>query len=88
MDITPCRHLWKKPSKSTTEHNLNQSESQILFNYRICGRVNTVPAFRWYVEHEQPENVTITLRHIGLNDGYSEGLSFNLFGESNVTNYL
>ncbi|KAI9554666.1 hypothetical protein GHT06_019939 [Daphnia sinensis] len=55
--------------------------SPFMENAKICGRINTVPVFRWYVEHEQPENVTITLRHIGLDDGYSEGLSFNLSGD-------
>ncbi|XP_059351420.1 uncharacterized protein LOC130696552 isoform X2 [Daphnia carinata] len=48
---------------------------------KICGRINTVPAFQWYVEDQQPENVTITLKHNGLNDGYSEGLGFTLSGE-------
>ncbi|XP_057375625.1 uncharacterized protein LOC130696558 [Daphnia carinata] len=48
---------------------------------KICGRIETVPAFQWYVEDQQPENVTISLRHVGLNDGYWEGLSFTLSGE-------
>lgn len=48
---------------------------------KICGRINTVPAFQWYVEDQQPENVTITLKHNGLDDGYSEGLGFTLSGE-------
>ncbi|EFX80477.1 hypothetical protein DAPPUDRAFT_243752 [Daphnia pulex] len=47
---------------------------------RICGRINFVPAFQWYVEDQQPE-VTINLRHVGLDDGYSEGLAFTLSGE-------
>jgi hypothetical protein len=37
--------------------------------------------FQWYVENQQPENVTITLRHAGLNDGFAEGLGFTLSGE-------
>jgi hypothetical protein len=49
---------------------------------RICGRLETVPTFQWYVEDQQPENVTISLKHVGLNDGYWEGLSFTLSGES------
>jgi hypothetical protein len=49
---------------------------------RICGRIGTVPPFQWHVD-EHPENVTITLKHIGLNDGMSEGLSFTLTGELN-----
>ncbi|XP_057374926.1 mucin-5AC-like [Daphnia carinata] len=48
---------------------------------KICGRVHTVPAFQWYVDHSQPEDVSIILKHVGLNDGYSEGLSFTLSGE-------
>jgi len=51
------------------------------FLFRICGRINTVPDFQWYVENQQPENVTITLRHAGLNDGFAEGLGFTLSGE-------
>jgi hypothetical protein len=50
---------------------------------RICGRIGTVPPFQWHVD-EHPENVTITLKHIGLNDGMSEGLSFTLTGELNI----
>ena len=46
---------------------------------RICGRINSVPPFHWYVENQEPE-VTINLKHVGLNDGYSEGLSFTLSG--------
>ncbi|XP_057375622.1 uncharacterized protein LOC130696555 isoform X2 [Daphnia carinata] len=48
---------------------------------KICGRVDTVPPFQWYVEGQEPEDVTISLKHNGLNDGYSEGLGFSLKGE-------
>jgi hypothetical protein len=52
----------------------------LYWHNRICGRVNNVPAFQWYIEDQQPENVTITLKHNGLNDGFSEGLGFTLSG--------
>ena len=52
----------------------------LVLRHRICGRVNNVPAFQWYIEDQQPENVTITLKHNGLNDGFSEGLGFTLSG--------
>lgn len=48
---------------------------------KICGRVDTVPPFQWYVDDQEPEDVTISLKHNGLNDGYSEGLGFSLKGE-------
>lgn len=48
---------------------------------RICGRIGTVPPFQWHVDDQQSENVTIHLRHIGINDGDSEGLSFTLTGK-------
>ncbi|KAI9554663.1 hypothetical protein GHT06_019936 [Daphnia sinensis] len=48
---------------------------------KICGRVDTVPPFQWYVDEQEPEDVTISLKHNGLNDGYSEGLGFSLKGE-------
>ena len=64
----------------------------LLFN-RICGRIETVPPFKWYVEDQHPEDVSIVLKHAGLNDGYWEGLSFTLSGEclpndSNMTSSL
>jgi hypothetical protein len=52
----------------------------LYWHNRICGRINNVPAFQWYIEDQQPENVTITLKHNGLNDGFSEGLGFTLSG--------
>ncbi len=60
---------------------------------RICGRIETVPPFQWYVEDQHPEDVSIVLKHAGLNDGYWEGLSFTLSGEclpndSNMTSSL
>jgi hypothetical protein len=54
---------------------------------RICGRINFVPAFQWYVEDQQPE-VTINLRHVGLDDGYSEGLAFTLSGGSMSSTFI
>ncbi|KAI9554659.1 hypothetical protein GHT06_019932 [Daphnia sinensis] len=48
---------------------------------KICGRIGTVPSFQWYVDDKQPEDVTIIMKNIGLNDGNSEGLSFTLSGE-------
>ncbi|KZS21243.1 Uncharacterized protein APZ42_011860 [Daphnia magna] len=48
---------------------------------KICGRIGTVPPFQWYVDDKQPEDVTIIMKNIGLNDGNSEGLSFTLSGE-------
>jgi hypothetical protein len=61
--------------------NFLESSSSLLFSlYRICGRINSVPPFQWYVEDQEPE-VTINLKHVGLDDGYSEGLSFTLSGE-------
>ena len=47
---------------------------------RICGRVHTVPAFQFYVDNAHQEDISIILKHVGLNDGYSEGLSFTLSG--------
>ena len=63
---------------------LNDSIILDFFHFlkRICGRVHTVPAFQWYVDNQQPEDVTIILKHVGLNDGYSEGLAFTLSGQS------
>nr|CAH0107129.1 unnamed protein product [Daphnia galeata] len=60
---------------------------------KICGRIETVPPFQWYVEDQHPEDVSIVLKHAGLNDGYWEGLSFTLSGEclpndSNMTSSL
>ncbi len=61
--------------------NFNLLFHSIALNfYRICGRINSVPPFQWYVENQEPE-VTINLKHVGLNDGYSEGLSFTLSGK-------
>jgi hypothetical protein len=45
------------------------------------------------VEDQHPEDVSIVLKHAGLNDGYWEGLSFTLSGEclpndSNMTSSL
>lgn len=51
------------------------------FRDRICGRIDTVPPFQWYVDDQEPEDVTISLKHNGLKDGYSEGLGFSLLGE-------
>ncbi|XP_032786141.2 uncharacterized protein LOC116923733 [Daphnia magna] len=48
---------------------------------KICGRIETLPPFQWYVEDQQPDDVSIVLKHAGLNDGYWEGLSFTLSGE-------
>ncbi|XP_032786140.2 uncharacterized protein LOC116923732 [Daphnia magna] len=54
--------------------------SPIMDDIKICGRVNFVPALQWYVEDQQLE-VTVHLKHVGLDDGYSEGLAFTLSGE-------
>ncbi|KAK4004147.1 hypothetical protein OUZ56_005892 [Daphnia magna] len=48
---------------------------------KICGRVNYIQPYYWYVEDQKPETVTITMKNIGLNDGFSEGFSFTLSGE-------
>ncbi|XP_046441852.1 uncharacterized protein LOC124192539 [Daphnia pulex] len=51
---------------------------------RICGHyVGDVPAFHWYVDAYQPENevTVVTMKNLGINDGFSEGLSFTLQGE-------
>ncbi len=61
---------------------LKNSRKLNFYFIRICGRIETIPTFQWYVEDQQPENVTIILKHFGLNDGYWEGLSFTLSGES------
>jgi hypothetical protein len=52
---------------------------------RICGRINYIQPYFWYVEEQKPEVVTITMKNIGLNDGFSEGFSFTLSGESYPT---
>lgn len=54
--------------------------------YRLCGRIGTVPPFQWYVDVEKPEDVTIAMENIGLNDGRSEGLSFSLQSEQYYNN--
>lgn len=52
-----------------------------LINFdRICGRVGSVPTYQWYVDEQNPEDVTIIMKNIGLNDGHSEGISFTLSG--------
>lgn len=51
------------------------------FYFRICGNVGSVPAFHWYVDEQQPEDVTIIMKNIGLNDGNYEGISFTLSGQ-------
>ncbi|XP_059351419.1 mucin-2-like [Daphnia carinata] len=48
---------------------------------RICGRIGDVPPLQWYVDTQQPKNVTIIMENIGLDDGLPEGLSFTLQGE-------
>ncbi|XP_046653352.1 uncharacterized protein LOC124344005 [Daphnia pulicaria] len=50
---------------------------------RICGHVGDVPSFHWYVDAYQPENevTVVTMKNLGINDGFSEGLSFTLQGE-------
>ncbi|XP_057375617.1 mucin-2-like [Daphnia carinata] len=48
---------------------------------KICGRVNYIQPYYWYVEDQKPDIVTITMKNIGLNDGFSEGFSFTLSGE-------
>ncbi|KAK4004143.1 hypothetical protein OUZ56_005888 [Daphnia magna] len=48
---------------------------------RLCGRIDSIPPYHWYVDDQQPNDVTITMKNIGINDGYSEGLSFTLQGE-------
>ncbi|EFX80474.1 hypothetical protein DAPPUDRAFT_304147 [Daphnia pulex] len=67
-DLGGCRHGY-------------YTVSPFMNDTKICGRINTVPDFQWYVENQQPENVTITLRHAGLDDGFAEGLGFTLSGE-------
>ena len=62
-------------------HFVPNLSSRSLLSKRICGRIGTVPPFQWHVDDRQPENVTISLKHIGLNDGKSEGLSFTLTGD-------
>jgi len=49
---------------------------------RICGRIDSLPAFHWYVEDQKPGDVSITMKNIGINDGFCEGMSFTLQGES------
>ncbi|XP_057375619.1 uncharacterized protein LOC130696553 [Daphnia carinata] len=48
---------------------------------RLCGRIDSIPPYHWYVDDQQPNDVIITMKNIGINDGYSEGLSFTLQGE-------
>ncbi|KAI9554664.1 hypothetical protein GHT06_019937 [Daphnia sinensis] len=48
---------------------------------RLCGRIDSIPPYHWYIDDQQPSDVTITMKNIGINDGYSEGLSFTLQGE-------
>ncbi|XP_046636389.1 uncharacterized protein LOC124315074 [Daphnia pulicaria] len=52
---------------------------------KICGHIGTVPPFQWYVDENQPEEVTIIMKNIGLNDGRDEGLSFTLSSECLTT---
>ena len=56
--------------------------SPFLNKKRICGHIGTVPPFQWYTDDQQPEDVTIIMKNIGLNDGNSEGLSFTLSGNN------
>lgn len=56
--------------------------NHLLSTERICGRIDSIQSYHWYVEDQQPNAVTITMKNIGINDGYSEGLSFTLQGES------
>jgi hypothetical protein len=56
------------------------SNSYELLN-RICGRIGTAPPLHWYIDDQQPEDVTIVMENIGLDDGRAEGFSFSLQGE-------
>ena len=99
VDVDGCTKGYYRVSPFMKEAKYNtdiiQSSSYLftfLFN-RICGRIETVPPFQWYVEDQHPEDVSIVLKHAGLNDGYWEGLSFTLSGEclpndSNMTSSL
>jgi len=55
---------------------------------RICGHIGDVPAFWWYVDAYQPESgvTVVTMKNLGINDGFSEGLSFTLQGVTRITN--
>jgi hypothetical protein len=53
-----------------------------VWSNRICGRINYIQPYYWYVEDSKPEVVTITMKNIGLNDGFAEGFSFTLSGET------
>ncbi|XP_057375620.1 uncharacterized protein LOC130696554 [Daphnia carinata] len=56
--------------------------SPFMKRVKICGRIGNIPPFHWYFDSQQAEkNVTITMKNIGINDGYSEGVSFTLQGE-------
>jgi hypothetical protein len=52
---------------------------------RICGRIGDAPPFQWYVDaaHQSSGNdvTAVTMKNMGINDGYNEGLSFTLQGE-------
>ncbi|KAK4004152.1 hypothetical protein OUZ56_005897 [Daphnia magna] len=49
---------------------------------KICGRIGNIPPFHWYFDSQQAEkNVSIIMKNMAINDGYSEGVSFSLQGE-------
>ena len=55
---------------------------------RICGQVGSVPPFQWFVDDLQhPEDVSIIMKNIGLNDGSDEGIGFTLSGTLLLINY-
>nr|CAH0107160.1 unnamed protein product [Daphnia galeata] len=59
--------------------------SPIMKGARICGRIGDAPPFQWYVDaaHQSAGNdvTVVTMKNMGINDGYNEGLSFTLQGE-------
>lgn len=82
-DTSAFPHSWTKPSKFDLHFLIvYESENNCLCGHRICGRIDSIPAFHWYVEDQQPNDVSIMMKNIGINDGFSEGLAFTLQGEN------
>lgn len=64
-------------------HSLHDHITRLVITNRICGRIGTAPPLHWYIDDQQPEDVTIVMENIGLDDGRAEGFSFSLQGDEN-----
>ena len=51
--------------------------------FRVCGDIDSLQDYHWYVDQlQRQEDVSITMKSVGINDGRPEGMSFNISGMS------